>query len=97
MVISGDDVSIGSTAVSDEAVSTTPSGKSSPTKSLLWHGFLKPTSSLLFEEEAVLELGSVESSSTREVSSAWVSKKGKVAIRQLSPKKGMIQHGFLLR
>ena len=94
MVISSDDVSMGSAAVSDEAVLAAPLGKSSPAKSLLQRGFLRLASSSPPEKEAILALGSAELSSTREVSLAWVSEKGKVAIRQLSLEKGMIRRGF---
>jgi hypothetical protein len=71
LVISGDDVIMGSVAGSDEAVSATPSGKvadSSPATSMLWRGCLRPVSSSAPEEEVVLALESAESSSTREVS-----------------------------
>ena len=37
VVISGDDLSMGSAVVSDEAVSAAPLGESSPANSLLWH------------------------------------------------------------
>jgi hypothetical protein len=89
VVISSDDVSLAA-----------PSGKvadSSPAKSLLRREFLRPVSSLPLEEGAVLALGFAELSSTGEVSSAWVSEKGKAAICQPSPEKGMIRRGFLLR
>jgi hypothetical protein len=72
LVISGDNVIMGSVASSNEAVLATPSGKvadSSLATSMLWRGFLRPVSSSPPEEEAVLALGSAESSSTREVSS----------------------------
>ena len=85
VVISGDDVSMGSAAISDEVVSAAPLGKSSFAKSLLWPRFLRPASLSPPEEEAVLALGFVESSATRDVLSAWVSEKG------------MIWSGFLLR
>ena len=83
-------------AGSDEMVSAAPSGKSSPAKSLLRRGFLRPVSSSSPEEEAVLALGFAESNSTREISSAWVFEKGKVATCHLSPEKGMLRKGFLL-
>jgi hypothetical protein len=91
---------VDSVAGSYEAVSAAPSGQvadSSPAKSLLQCGFLRPMSSSLPEKEAVLALGSIESSSIGEVSSAWVFEKGKVATCHLSPNEGMLRRGFLLR
>jgi hypothetical protein len=84
-------------AGSNEAVSAAPLGKSSPAKSLLWRGFLRPVSSSSPEEEAVLALGSAESSSTREISSTWVFEKGKVATHHLSLEKNILRQGFLLQ
>jgi hypothetical protein len=65
-------------------------------KSLLQCGVLRPVTSLQPQEEAVLAMGSAESSFIREVSSAWVFEKGKVATHHLSPEKGMLWQGFLL-
>ena len=73
------------------------SGKSSPAKSLLRHGFLRLVSSSLHEEEAVLALGSAELSTSGEIPLEWVVEKGKVATHHLSPEKGMLWQGFLLR
>ena len=89
---------IESVAGSDEAVLAAPSGKvadSSPAKSLLRCGFLRPVSSSSPEEEEVLALGSAESSSIGQILSAWVFEKGRVATRHLSLEKGMLRWGFL--
>ena len=72
LAFSGDDTITGSVAGFDEAVSAALSGKvanSSPAKSVLHHGFLRPVSSSTPDEESVLALGAAESSSIREVSS----------------------------